>query len=135
MSAKKEEKMSLKKIQEEIVGTSEDIWLAGLGVFSTIESEGSKLFDKFVDKGKELVDKGKKLEEDGKKQVKDSSANFKLDDAVKYVEGKFKGLSASVIEPLGISSREEVKELNEKVDKLTEIVMVLAQKIDEINKK
>lgn len=132
MSTKKE-KVTLKKIQEEIAGTSEDIWLAGLGVFSTIESEGNKLFDKFVDKGKELVEKGKEVEAGKtKKQGKKKADSSKLDDAVKFVETKVKGLGNSVIEPLGISSREEVKELNEKVDKLTEIVMVLAQKIDDM---
>jgi len=129
----KKSKISLKKIQEEIVGATEDIWLAGLGVFSTVEVEGSKLFEKFVDRGKDLVEKGKKAESKARKETK-VSASAKLDGAVKFVEEKLQGLGSSLIEPLGISSREEVKELNEKVDKLTEMVMVLAQKIEEVKK-
>ncbi len=127
-------KISLKKIQEEVVGTSEDIWLAGLGVFSTVEAEGAKMFDKFVEKGKDLVEKGKKIEKEGRKQAKSSAstATSKMDEAVKFVEGQIKNIGQTVIQPFGISSKEEVKDLTEKVDKLTDIVMVLAEKLDQI---
>jgi len=135
MSTKKE-KISLKKIQDELVGTSEDIWLAGLGVFSTVEAEGVKMFEKFVEKGKDMVEKGKKMEAKTKKEAKAkvTAGGSKIDEAVKYVEDKVKNIGSTVIEPLGLSSKEEVQELNEKIDKLTEIVIVLAQKVDDLNK-
>ena len=41
-----------KQFQEGITETGRDVWYAGLGVLSTVEEEGSKLFNKFVDKGR-----------------------------------------------------------------------------------
>ena len=50
----KETKEATQNVQEVITEKAREIWLAGLGVFSTVEEEGSKLFNKFLENGKEL---------------------------------------------------------------------------------
>jgi len=119
----------IKKLQEDLTETSRDIWLAGLGLFSAAEEEGEKLFGKFVDKGKDLIAKGEKVEKKGKDfgSKKKDEMSEKLESIVKFVEEK----TSSVMESVGLSSHQEVHELTEKVDKLTDIVAGLARRLDE----
>ena len=123
------EKENIKKIREDFTETGRDIWLAGLGLFSAVETEGQKLFDKFVDKGKEMIEKGEAVEKKSKDYGSEKKSEFtdRVEDGVKFVEGKLN----SVLETIGISSHHEVQELTEKVDKLTELVAGLAHKLDD----
>lgn len=137
------EKDRFKQIQEEISDKSRDIWLAGLGVFSTVEEEGEKLFKKFVEKGKELEEKGEAFEKRAKKKM-DSVTSFvgektgqlskevsRISDTLPaYVEEKLK----SALNKFGASSHSQVKELNDKVDKLTEKVNQLIKNLESKSK-
>ena len=111
-----------KKIQEGFSDTTREIWLAGLGVLSAVEEEGVKLYNRFVEKGEELVEKGKEFE----KKDKEKGVSSKIGETAKFVEDKLK----SAVERIDISSRNEMNELNDKVDKLTDAVAALAKKID-----
>ena len=138
-----EAKGTLEVLQEGISKSSREIWLAGLGIFSTIDKEGTKLFNKFVARGRELVEKNGKPEMAAKKNgepaptyVGDKVDQFthdifsRLDDASEYVRKKLFGLA----EPHAEASRDEVKILSEKVDKLTDSVASLVQKLEETTK-
>ncbi len=116
-----------KESQEVITDKAREIWLAGLGIFSTIEEEGTRLFNKFVEKGKELEDRGAKLQEKAKAKVESIGA---VDDITKFLEEKVN----QAFQTLGVSSHSEVKELTEKVDQLTKTVEALAKKLDEKSK-
>lgn len=124
----KETKEATQNVQEVITEKAREIWLAGLGVFSTVEEEGSKLFNKFLEKGKELEEKGEKFEKKAKEKVGTMPT---LDEIGKYVEEKMN----LVFDKVGISPQHEVKNLTEKVDKLTESVEKLAKKLEENMKK
>lgn len=130
------EKDKMKQIQDEITGKSREIWLAGLGVFSTMEEEGEKLFKKFVEKGRELEGKGEAFEKRAKEKV-DSVTSYvsekkeKISTAIgetfpAYIEEKLK----AAIDSISASSRSQVKELADKVDKLTDKVNELIKKVD-----
>jgi poly(hydroxyalkanoate) granule-associated protein len=130
-----EEKDKLKKLQDEVSEKSREIWLAGLGVFSTMEEEGEKLFKKFVEKGKELEEKGESFEKRAKEKVgtvtsymEEKTEKFTKDVATLpgYVEEKLK----SALNKFGASSQSQVKELNDKVDQLTEKVNELIKNIE-----
>jgi poly(hydroxyalkanoate) granule-associated protein len=116
-----------------------DLWLAGLGLFSTVEEEGEKLFDKFIERGREFEEKGESFEKRAKKQF-DSVTNLITDRAAKItdeISHKANEMVPSFIGEkfqdalgmFGISTRSEVKELNEKVNKLTEMVGTLSDRI------
>ena len=107
---------------------SRKIWLAGLGVYSKIDTDGSKLFDALVKDG----EKAEKLTKNavGKKvdDVKDSASSAKSrisgvkDRALgkwDELEGAFDKRLNSAISRLGVPSRNEVKALHSKVDTLT----------------
>ena len=107
---------------------SRKIWLAGLGVYSKIDTDGSKLFDALVKDG----EKAEKLTKSavGKKvdAAKDSASSAKSrisgvkDRALgkwDELEGAFDKRLNSAISRLGVPSRNEVKALHSKVDTLT----------------
>lgn len=133
------EKDKFKKIQGDISEKSREIWLAGLGVFSTVEEEGEKLFKKFVEKGKELEEKGETFEKRAKERMDSVSAfvGEKTEQLTKevsklsetfptYFEDKLK----SALNKFGASSHSQVKELNDKVDQLTEKVNELIKNLE-----
>ncbi len=107
---------------------SRKIWLAGLGVYSKIDTDGSKLFDTLVKDG----EKAEKLTKSavGKKvdAAKDtaSSAKSRISGVKERALGKWDELEGafdkrlnSAISRLGVPSRNEVKALHSKVDTLT----------------
>ncbi|RMI09719.1 MAG: hypothetical protein D6681_06840 [Calditrichaeota bacterium] len=122
------QKEALKQVQEEIADTTRKIFLAGLGAFATIEEEGSKLFGELVKKGQELVEKGETVEKKGMDYVRETveEVRTKADTTVKAVEEKVHSLLGT----LGLSDRDEVRELSEKVEKLTQQVAALNRKLD-----
>src|SRR5450830_1302040 len=100
---------------------SRKIWLAGLGVYSKIDSDGSKLFETLVKDG----EKAEKLTKStvGKQvdaaKATAGSAKSKLSDKWGELEGAFDKRLHSAISRLGVPSRSEVKALHSKVDTLT----------------
>ncbi|HQU73984.1 MAG: phasin family protein [Calditrichaeota bacterium] len=117
------------KFQGELSEKAREVWLAGLGAFAVAEEEGSKFFNDMLSKGKDLVKKGegveKKTMDFAKEQQKEISG--KLDETYKYLENKV----SSLIDSIGTGSRDEVKELTAKVDKLTESLADLTKKLKE----
>ncbi len=132
-----EEKGTLELLQEGISKTTREIWLAGLGVFATIDKEGTNLFNKFVARGRELSESGKAtVKQNGETQP--TYLSEKVDqithdvvagvgNAADFVRKRVSGLTES----LSYSTRDEIKALTEKVDKLTEHVAALVQKMEE----
>ena len=107
---------------------SRKIWLAGLGVYSKIDTDGSKLFDTLVKDG----EKAEKLAKDAGHKVAEgvkastSSARSRVEDVKDLALEKWGELEEafdkrlnSAITRLGVPSREEVKALHAKVETLT----------------
>ena len=101
---------------------SRKIWLAGLGVYSKIDTDGSKLFDSLVKDG----EKAEKLTKTTEPKMTKSSTRSKVDDVKELALGKWGELEeafdkrlSSAISRLGVPCREEVKTLHAQVDVLT----------------
>ena len=107
---------------------SRKIWLAGLGVYSKIDADGSKLFDSLVKDG----EKAEKLAKSAGHKVAEgvkastSSARSRVEDVKDLAlekwnefEEAFDKRLNSAITRLGVPSREEVKALHAKVETLT----------------
>lgn len=138
-----ETKGTLEALQEGISKTSREIWLAGLGIFSTVDKEGAKMFNRFVERGRNMVEKNgkpmmamKKNGEPAPTYVSEKVDQFthdifsRLDDAAEFVRKRILGPAA----PSGEVSHDEVKILSEKVDKLTESVASLVQRLEDTTK-
>ena len=102
---------------------SRKIWLAGLGVYSKIDTDGSSLFDSLVKEG----EKAEKLTKAGEPKTAKSSTRSNVDDVKELALGKWSELEEafdkrlnSAISRLGVPSREEVKALHAKVEALTQ---------------
>lgn len=101
---------------------SRKIWLAGLGVYSKIDTDGSGLFDSLVKEG----EKAEKLTQANAPKTAKPSTRSKVDDVKELALGKWSELEEafdkrlnSAISRLGVPSREEVKALHAKVETLT----------------
>nr|BFE92125.1 hypothetical protein GCM10020185_26610 [Pseudomonas brassicacearum subsp. brassicacearum] len=108
---------------------SRKIWLAGLGVYSKIDTDGSKLFESLVkdgEKGRKKLTKtavGKQVDaaKDSAESAKSRIGGVKDRALGKWdeLEGAFDKRLNSAISRLGVPSRNEVKALHSKVDTLT----------------
>ena len=107
---------------------SRKIWLAGLGVYSKIDADGSKLFDSLVKDGEKaeklaksagnkFVDEAKATTSSARSRVEDVK-DLALEKWSEFEEAFDKRLT-SAISRLGVPSREEVKTLHAQVDVLT----------------
>lgn len=112
----------------EIEKYSRQIWLAGLGAYSKVSKDGSKLFDNLVKDG-EKAEKVAKTEVDKQVEVvKESveSAKTRVSGVKGKALGKWNELEEafdkrlnSAISRLGVPSRNEVKALQDQVETLT----------------
>ncbi len=118
--------------QEGIADRAREIWLAGLGVFSTMEEEGTKMFHSFVERGKDLEKRGEQLEKKARESMDSVSAYVsgkkgELPNFAKFIEEKMN----TAFEKFGVASHSEVKEIGKKVDKLSEQVEQLNKKLNQ----
>ena len=112
----------------EVEKYSRQIWLAGLGAYSKISNDGSKLFETLVKDGEKAEKAAKTNVDEQVDAVKSTakSAKSRVGDVKERVLGKWDELEGafdkrlnSAISRLGVPSKNEVKALHSKVDILT----------------
>ncbi|WP_416422043.1 phasin family protein [Pseudomonas sp. App30] len=112
----------------EVEKYSRQIWLAGLGAYSKISNDGSKLFENLVKDGEKAEQQAKEEVDKGVDSVKSTAktAKSRVGDVKERALGKWSELEEafdkrlnSAISRLGVPSRLEVKQLHSKVDTLT----------------
>ena len=128
MAVKKKTEKQTSSWIGEVEKYSRQIWLAGLGAYSKVRKDCTKLFDALVKDG-EKAEKLAKSEVDAVKSSvgsKVGSAKSKVDEVKGKAFGKWNELEEAfdkrlnnAISRLGVPSRNEVKALNDKVDSLT----------------
>ncbi|MGH8354607.1 MAG: phasin family protein [Pseudomonas sp.] len=128
MAGKKKPEKETNSWIGEVEKYSRQIWLAGLGAYSKISKDGNKLFDTLVKDGEKAEKQAKSEVDKQVDAVKSSaqSAKSKVEEVKGIALGKWSELEEafdkrlnSAISRLGVPSRNEVKELNSKVDTLT----------------
>lgn len=107
--AKIETRNELKKFQDGLVESSRKVWLAGLGVVSTVEEGGKNLFS-------ELVEKGKGIEAKGRKQW--SKAKSEIGTTTDQIGDRLDRSVSDVLNRMGVPSASQVEELTSRVEKL-----------------
>ncbi|MFP4228459.1 MAG: phasin family protein [Salinivenus sp.] len=112
---------SSESIQDELAKRGRDVWLAGLGALATVEEEGTKLFQR-------LVDRGKDFEEDRRAELKEASekAREQRDEALEQIEEASEETQTLLtdtvnraMERFGVPTRTEVDRLSKKVETLS----------------
>lgn len=130
--------MAVKKKTEKQTGSwvgevekySRQIWLAGLGAYSKVSKDGTKLFDTLVKDGEKAEKAAKSAAssqaDEAASSAKPGGTRSRVDEVKEKAIGKWgvieeafdKRLNSAILR-LGVPSRSEVKALNDKVDVLT----------------
>jgi poly(hydroxyalkanoate) granule-associated protein len=126
-----ETKNNQSKIQDDVKETAHRIWLAGLGALAAAEEEGTKLFSRLVDRGRDVESRGK-VEVD---KVVDK-ANEVVDKAKSKAGSTWDDLGSkddetitSALHRLGVPTRDEIRNLTQRVEELNAKVELLRPRV------
>jgi poly(hydroxyalkanoate) granule-associated protein len=126
---KSKKKNPFEDMQKELADRGRDVWLAGLGALATVEEEGSKLFARLVERGKEYEDMSakqvKELTERVSKQQK--TAIEQAEETTVAAQSAMANTVDKALERFGVPTRSEVNDLSKKVD-------LLSRQIDKLSK-
>ena len=106
-----------KKVVDEARNAGRNAYLAGLGVYATAEEETKGFFDRLVEKGEKYEDEKGSFTQRAADQVRKTGQK---------VEDRVESTVSETLNRVGVPSRDEIRTLIERVEKLT-------QKVDEIN--
>lgn len=115
-------KDAAKKLQDELADSAHRIWLAGLGALAAAQEEGSKVFDRLVERGKDVESKGKDQAGKARETVRE-----KAETTWSSVGDRFDDTLTSALSRLGVPSREEIRNLTQKIEELNAKVEQLKQ--------
>lgn len=110
-----------KNLQDELKESAHRIWLAGLGALAAAGEEGTKAFNRLVDRGRDFESRSK----DDLKVQADKARN-QFDQAKGKAEGQWDEWSEKLddvltrsLHRLGVPSRDEIRTLTQRVEELT----------------
>ena len=113
-----------KDISQGVLDSSRQIWLAGLGAFSRAQEEGAKVFDTLVKQGEAVESKTRRAAADTAAAAR-GAARTSFAEVQKNVGGTWDKLEqvfedrvARALSKLGVSTRDDVKRLEQRVDAL-----------------
>jgi len=114
-------------IAENIMGSANEIWLAGLGAFAKAQHEGVKIFNKLVSEGKGIEKVIKKSSESATKEVKStvSKVKGKASQSWDKLENIFESRVQKALDKLDIPTSDEISALLAKIETLASEVSKL----------
>lgn len=114
-------------VADSIMGSANEIWLAGLGAFAKAQNEGIKIFNKLVDEGKGVEKVIKKSSQTATKEVKSTvnKVKGKASQSWDKLENIFESRVEKTLQKLDIPSSSEINELLNKVESLASEVAKL----------
>ncbi len=117
-------KDATKNLQDELKDSAHRIWLAGLGALAAAGEEGSKMFDRLVDRGREYEAKGR---DEAKKQYDEAKSS--AEDTWKGWGDKIDESVTKALHRLGVPSRDEIHTLTQRVEELNSKVESLKPRV------
>ncbi|MEA2560139.1 MAG: hypothetical protein QOH06_1643 [Acidobacteriota bacterium] len=115
---------STKNLQDELKESAHRIWLAGLGALASAGEEGTKMFDRLVDRGRDYETRGR---EEAKKQFE--GAKSTTDELWNTWSGKLDETVTNVLQRMGVPSRDEIRNLTQRVEELNAKVEMLKPRV------
>jgi poly(hydroxyalkanoate) granule-associated protein len=115
---------STKNLQDELKESAHRIWLAGLGALAAAGEEGSKVFDRLVDRGREYETRGR---DEARKQYE--GARSSAEDLWKTWSEKIDESVTKALHRMGVPSRDEIHNLTRRVEELNAKVEMLKPRV------
>jgi poly(hydroxyalkanoate) granule-associated protein len=116
-----------KNVQEELKDSVHRIWLAGLGALATAEEEGSKIFGRLVERGRDVESRGKVEVDKVKSEV--DKMKTKAESAFETWGDKFDEKLTATLDRLGVPTRDEIRNLTQKVEELNHKIEQLKPRV------
>ncbi len=113
-----------KNLQDELRESAHRIWLAGLGALSSAGEEGTKMFDRLVDRGRDYETKGR---DEARKQFE--GAKSTTDELWNTWSGKLDEAVTGALNRMGVPSRDEIRTLTQRVEELNAKVEMLKPRV------
>jgi poly(hydroxyalkanoate) granule-associated protein len=109
-----------RKLQDDLKESAHRIWLAGLGALAAAEEEGSKMFNRLVDRGRDVEGRGRDQakEQFGRAKEQFDRAKAKAESTWDDVSAKIDEKLTATLHRLGVPTREEIQNLTHKVEEL-----------------
>lgn len=132
MTAKQEASQS-ETLQDELTERGREVWLAGLGALATVEEEGTKLFNRLVDRGQEFEEERRETLKEATEKAREQGdeALAQLEEAGEETQSVLSDSVNSALERFGVPTRKEVDDLTDKVEHLSQQVDELATTLSE----
>lgn len=120
-------------LQDELTKRGRDVWLAGLGALATVEEEGSKLFNRLVDRGKTFEEERREELEAASEKAREQrdEALAQIEEAGEETQSLLMDTVNTALERFGVPTRNEVDRLSDKVERLSEQVDALSKTLSE----
>jgi poly(hydroxyalkanoate) granule-associated protein len=120
-------------LQDELTERGREVWLAGLGALATVEEEGTKLFQRLIDRGQEFEEERRsKLEEATEKaREQRDEALAQIEEVSEETRSSLEETVDAALDQFGVPTRDEVDRLAEKVDTLSQQVDDLTAALSE----
>ena len=120
-------------LQNELTERGREVWLAGLGALATVEEEGTRLFNRLVDRGQKFEEERRHELEEATEKVREQSdeAISQIEEAGEETQSMLTETVNSALERFGVPTRTEVDDLADKVDRLSRQVEELADHLAE----
>ena len=113
-----------KNLQDELKDSAHRIWLAGLGALASAGEEGTKMFERLVDRGREYESRGR---DEARKQYDGVKAS--ADDILKTWSDKLDESVTKALNRMGVPSRDEIHNLTRRVEELNAKVETLKPRV------
>jgi len=130
---KTQKKIPFEDMQKELADRGRDVWLAGLGALATVEEEGSKLFARLVERGKEYENLSAKQVKELTERVSEQQkkAIEQAGETTTAAQSAVANTMDKALERFGVPTRSEVTDLSEKVDLLSKQIDKLSKNLEE----
>lgn len=104
-----------------VMESSHQIWLAGLGAFVLAEKKGGTLFESLVKEGKKFEARTKKATEHGVDEVRErvQEVREKATDTLDGVEQALEDRITRMLLRLGVPTNDDVQQLTRRLEELT----------------
>ncbi|HLE83631.1 MAG TPA: phasin family protein [Thermoanaerobaculia bacterium] len=113
-----------KRVQENVLDSAHKIFLAGLGTVKTVGDESGELFDRLVERGKDLEAQGKKGLRTWRKEIEKTTS--KVEGRVDRLGDRIDDQVTNALHRLGVPTRTEIQTLTRRVEELSRKVDKLA---------
>ena len=107
----------VKKLQDNVLDSAHKVWLAGLGTVKTVGDESTEIFNRLVDRGRDLEATGTRELESMRGELK--KATDKVENRVDELGDRIDRQVTSTLHRIGVPTRNEIKTLTQRVEELS----------------